>query len=392
MEENIQGGAVKELTGVDMLVAIRKRLKVIICITLVAAILGGALGFALAYSESSYGAVISFNVSPYDGSDSLLYKLQSEWFAEKLLLDKNGLPPRDECTDKAACDKVVESIATLDELREKKIELNRKRSLLPYSLAIIEEEYARRVQAYNNAYSILNMYKSSPSDKVAEDESHKAMIETYQAKLIEAESRMHEYAENEYEPAMADKLQLEKDYIEISRQINDLKKDIADLTEEVVAPWRENQSVKDQIAIIMKSVVYEYEKLGSADVKSTASSEEPHKGYIKVTLKVEKDREYAEFLVGKIKANLAPFVINHVESYGGYAEVNCDLISTVGAVEYMGDGGFLKGIVTYAVILGLAAAALSCGAVIVRLAYTRLIPDSAKKEMTSPKKSKKDQE
>lgn len=382
MEENIQGGAVKELTGVDMLVAIRKRLKVIICITLAAAILGGALGFALTYSESSYGAVISFNVSPYDGSDSLLYKLQSEWFAEKLLLDKNGLPPRDECADKAAYDKAIESIATLDELREKKIELNRKRTLLPYSLAIIEEEYARRVQAYNNAYSILDMYKSSPSDKVAEDEAHKAMIETYQAKLIEAESRMHEYAENEYEPAMADKLQLEKDYAEISRQINDLKKDIADLTEEVVAPWREQQSVKDQIAIIMKSVVYEYEKLGSSDTKSTTSSGEPHKGYIKVTLNVEKDREYAEFLVGKIKTNLAPFVINHVENYGGYAEVSCDLISTVGAVESTGDS-VAKGIVTYAVIVGLAAAALSCVFIVAKLAYDTFIPGDIKSDKKS---------
>lgn len=374
MEENTQVTVAKEMTLFDVFAALRKKVKLIVCVTLVVAIIGGVLGGLMSMLWSSYGAVISFHVSPYDGSDSLLYKLQSESFAERLLLDENGLPPKDEC-DPEDYENAVKAIEALNVARAKKLELSREIGMLPYSLAIIEEEYARLTQAYNNAYNVLSIYTSSPSDKVAEDEAHKAMISLYEQKLKEAEQEREAYAESTYNPAIANKLKLDAEYAQIARDVTDLRDEVKELTEAVLAPWRENEDVKEDISVIMKSVTYEYEKLEASQNGNTSTSkdEEPHKGYVKVTVNVEKDEEFAQFIIDQIKSNMGVYVIDHIESSGGYAKVRCDLISTVGAIEETGDGTIISA-VKFAAIAAIVALVVACCVVIAKVAYEKLVP------------------
>jgi capsular polysaccharide biosynthesis protein len=376
MEQNVQVNDTAEITIFDIFSALRKKLKLIICLTLIAAVIGGALGCVISIFTSSYGAVVSFHVSSFDDSDSLLYNLQSEAFAEKLLLDENGLPPKDQC-DAAAYEEALNAINALNEARKEKYDLRREINMLPYSLSIIEEEYARLSSAYNNAYSVLNIYKSAPSDKVAEDDSHKEMIKIYEQKLIEAEAAKNAYAENVYNPAIENKLILDGEFARVSRKVADLRDEVEKLVEIVVAPWRENKDVKKQVADIMKGVSYEYEKLeASEDNKSTSSTkEEPHKGYIKITVSIERDKEFAKFVVDKVKSNVAPFVINNIEAATGDVKVKCTLISTFGAVKQTGDG-MISGAVRYAMIVAIAVAVVVCGVIILKLMVERMKPDN----------------
>lgn len=391
MEENTQVTVAKEMTLFDVFAALRKKIKLIVRVTLVVAIIGGVLGGLMSMLWSSYGAVISFHVSPYDGSDSLLYKLQSESFAERLLLDENGLPPKDEC-DPEDYENAVKAIEALNVARAKKLELSREIGMLPYSLAIIEEEYERLTQAYNNAYNVLSIYTSSPSDKVAEDEAHKAMISLYEQKLKEAEQEREAYAESTYNPAIANKLKLDAEYAQIARDVTDLRDEVKELTEAVLAPWRENEDVKEDISVIMKSVTYEYEKLEASqkDNTSTSKDEEPHKGYVKVTVNVERDEEFAQFIVDQIKSNMGFYVIDHIESSGGYTKVRCELISTVGAIEETGDGTIISA-VKFAAIAAIVAMVVVCCVVIAKVAYEKLVPaeykSNKKKENVKNKKA-----
>lgn len=391
MEDNTQVTVAKELTLFDVFAALRKKVKLIVCVTLVAAVIGGVLGGVMSMLWSSYGAIISFHVSPYDGSDSLLYKLQSESFAERLLLDENGLPPKDEC-DPEDYENAVKAIEALNVARAKKLELSREIGMLPYSLAIIEEEYERLTQAYNNAYNVLSIYTSSPSDKVAEDEAHKAMISLYEQKLKEAEQEREAYAESTYNPAIANKLKLDAEYAQIARDVTDLRDEVKELTEAVLAPWRENEDVKEDISVIMKSVTYEYEKLEASQKANTSTSkdEEPHKGYVKVTVNVERDEEFAQFIIDQIKSNMGFYVIDHIESSGGYTKVRCELISTVGAIEETGDGTIISA-VKFAAIAAIVALVVVCCVVIAKVAYEKLVPaeykSNKKKENVKNKKA-----
>lgn len=386
MEQNVQVNDTMEITIFDIFSALRKKLKLIICLTLIAAVIGGALGCVLTNFSSTYGAVVSFHVSPFDDSDALLYNLQSEAFAEKLLLDENGLPPKDQC-DPEDYEKALEAINSLNMARKEKYELRREINMLPYSLAIIEEEYARLSSAYNNAYNVLNIYKSAASDKVAEDDSHKEMIAIYEQKLIEAEAAKNAYAESVYNPAIENKLVLDGEFARVARKVADQRDEVEKLVEIVVAPWRENKDVKKQVADIMNGVSYEYEKLESLENnKSTSSTkEEPHKGYIKVTVNIERDKEFAEFVVDKIKSNVAPFVINHIEAATGDVKVKCTLISTFGAIEQTSDG-MIIGAVKYAVIAAIAVAIIVCGVVVLKLVVEKMMPDNDKNKAVAESK------
>lgn len=374
MEQNVQVNDTVEITMFEIFSALRKKLKLIICLTLIAAVIGGALGCVQTMVTSTYGAVVSFHVSPFDGSDSLLYNLQSEAFAEKLLLDENGLPPKDQC-DAEDYQKALDAINSLNEARKEKYELRREMNMLPYSLAIIEKEYERLCNEYNSAYSVLNAYMSAPSDNLTEGDSHKKMIAVCEQKLLEAEMAITAYAESTYNPAQDYKSQLDKEYAEVSMRVWDLREDVEELVETVVAPWRENEDVKSRVAVIMNGVSYEYKKLEvSGDQESAANTnEEPHKGYIKVTVNIERDRDFAELIVDKIKSNLAPFIIGNIEESTGAVDVKCKLISTFGEVQPT-SGGVISGAIKYAAVVAIMVAVVVCGVIVLKLMVEKMKP------------------
>ena len=84
MEQNTK----KEINIVDLWQVFTKNVVLLIVIALVGAIICGAVGGVLAYVNVSYETTLKFSVSPTDDTDALLYNLQSEAFAEKLLLEE----------------------------------------------------------------------------------------------------------------------------------------------------------------------------------------------------------------------------------------------------------------------------------------------------------------
>lgn len=134
----------QEITFKDIYNTLLPKLKVLLVILLIGAVVGGCVGVARTYASITYGTKIEFYVNPKmsdEGSenqsqfgvygaygwhvmDNMTKLLASESFAEKMLLDENGLPIETVLakeTDRAALDaKIAEAKAAITEVENAK--------------------------------------------------------------------------------------------------------------------------------------------------------------------------------------------------------------------------------------------------------------------------------
>lgn len=346
MEQNIK----KEINIVDLWQVFTKNVVLLIVIALVGAIICGAVGGVLAYVNVSYETTLKFSVSPTDDTDALLYNLQSEAFAEKLLLEENGLPEKSECDpeDYAAA---LAAIEAFDAAREQKRALRREYNRL--QITVVEYQMKYYDQEYAKIFEQLSTYKSAPSETIANDESHKAMINKLERELSDIIDERSKFIEETYNPVMLHRADLQEKLNLASYLVNDTRREAEALAEKVLAPWRESEEVQSKIQEIMSSVSYEYAKLETTETTTASKNEEQNKGYIKIYVSVDKDEELAKEIVDGLKRCVGPFVVKHIEEVTSSVQVDCVLISTVSAPTRVGDNVIVKA-ATFAVIGGIA--------------------------------------
>ncbi|MBQ7358282.1 MAG: hypothetical protein IJW65_06070 [Clostridia bacterium] len=346
MEQNTK----KEINIVDLWQVFTKNVVLLIVIALVGAIICGAVGGVLAYVNVSYETTLKFSVSPTDDTDALLYNLQSEAFAEKLLLEENGLPEKSECDpeDYAAA---LAAIEAFNAAREQKRALRREYNRL--QITVVEYQMKYYDQEYAKIFEQLSTYKSAPSETIANDESHKAMINKLESELSDIIDERSKFIEETYNPVMLHRADLQEKLNLASYLVNDTRREAEALTEKVLAPWREREEVQSKIQEIVSSVSYEYAKLETTETTTASKNEEQNKGYIKIYVSVDKDEELAKEIVDGLKRCVGPFVVKHIEEVTSSVQVDCMLISTVSAPTRVGDNVIVKA-ATFAVIGGIA--------------------------------------
>lgn len=331
------------------------KLKLLVIVGLLVALVSGVLGAVLSLFGNSYEAVVKFYVSPNDSSDTLLYNMQSEMYAEELLLDKNGLPPKKECENKADYDAAVAAInayeAKREEKRLKKLELEDFNALAnqkPY-----EENYLRSQEDYERAYLRWSIFKSPQTDALI-DESYFAELAKYEAELNAAKEDL-EIAYAEYSEYIADKTRLQGELDKLSLELNRLVDERNKAVDKVLAPWRQTSDVKEDIALIMSSTTFEYTVLEVPENETSPSSKEGveeirNKGYITITVSVPENKEFATMLVEKIKTNTIGFIEQHIEEKTGTTRVDCRLISPYSSVCEKNSVDMFSGVVKLVII------------------------------------------
>lgn len=348
MEQNVENNAKKELTILDLWKIFRNNIVLLIVIALIGAIAIGALGGCLAYFNKTYSATLNFSVSHSDSTDALLYNLQSESFAEKLLLDENGLPPKEEC-DAKDYEAALAAVKAFDKLREDKKEL--KQEINKLQTSVIEYKKSYYDQEYSKIFGQLSVYKGANSDVIADDEHHKEMIVTLEAQLSQILAERAKFMEEEYNPASIKKREYDEAYSLLSIQVNEARREAEALVEKVVAPWRANEDVKKKMDVIKESVSYEYAKLEASSASDDTTGENQNKGYIKIYVEVQDDEELADYIVESLKSRTGPFVEKHIEKMTNAARVDCKLISTFSSLDEVGDG-LITSVVKFGVIGG----------------------------------------
>lgn len=354
MDQNVNGsnGLVSLM---DLWTLFVSKLKLLVIVGLLVAIASGVLGAVLSLYGNRYEAEVKFYLSPSDTSDTLLYNMQSEIFAERLLLDKNGLPPKKECSNTKDYDAALEVIARYEEKREekrlKKLEIedfNAIHNQTPY-----EQKYLNSKENYEKAYLHWSILAAPQTDAIIDDDYRQRLQES-EAALLSAKSEMEaNYAE--YQAYLAEKTKLQGEYDLLALELKRLTDERNVAVEKVLDPWRKTSDIKEKIAIIMSYTTFEYTVLEvpESDSSSTAKEGEEeirNKGYITIKVSIPENKEFATTLVEKIKTNTIGYIQQHIEEKTGTTKVDCRLISPYSTVCEKRNSDVLTNVVKYVVI------------------------------------------
>ena len=341
-----------ELDLLDLLEILLAKIKLIICVALVAAILGGAFGFAFTLiGNHDFGTRIEFYITPDAPDSQILHLLSSERFAEKLMLDENGLPEGSSGAEyEAALAAKLESKAADAAYAEAK----RASKSAPRELAAIQKTYEEKQKAYDDAYDMLSVYQSA-SDEIAKQPEHIEKMKKYEA-AVEAAKEEKTIAEKDYYAASQKALEATNNLEAAKEAAANARKVADDLAEEILKVWREQSQNKKKISMINESLKYDYIE----DSSSKNSEDNINRQFLVVSISVEKDEQLANKLLDSLCDKLPAYVEENTDTDDSIEETECILISTAAEVEDLGKNSLVKEVIKYALISTIAALAVTC--------------------------------
>lgn len=354
MDQN-NNGSTGLISLMDLWTLFVSKLKLLVIVGLIAAIVSGVLGAVLSLFGNRYEAVVKFYVSPSDSTDTLLYNMQSEIFAEELLLEKNGLPPKSACENKNDYDAAIEVIgryeAKREEKRLKKLEIEDFNA--EANQKIYEEKYLYDKEEYERAYQRWSVLSAPQTDAIIDDEYIK-LIEDSKVDLDKAKAAM-DISYGEYNNYLETKTRLQGEYDKLALEFNRLVDERNAAVEKVLSPWRKNSEVRKDIALIMSSTTFEYTVLEVPESDRDTAAKEGveeirNKGYITITVSVPDDKEFAAMLVDKLKNNTIGFIEEHMLEKTGTTKVDCRLISPYSSICEKNNINMFSNVIKYVVV------------------------------------------
>lgn len=372
-----------QLTFADIIKMFRGKLKIIICVALIAAIIGGAAGVFSTCFFIPAGADIKFYLNPGANTQTLLQHLKSDSFAERLLLNEYGLP--DDPTGLTGYKEAEDAVKEMLSARETVIELDKKLTNFNYAISTepdakdyekitfneIDKRHSELVAQYEKYYALLEVYKSAFSDKVADQPSHIEKTQEYEDAVAKALDELEDYRNNYYYPKTIQKTALIDEFNRARADLKE-KRDTADEKVEIVlAQWRNDPEVQRIVSIIRESVTYKYATIVEDDIiKDSANVNEVEQNtnfsFLEISVNVSNDKEAAQLIVEKIKERTPDFIILNLEKLTGVAEAKCTLISTFAEAKKIGQESVIKNILIFAAIAAAVVVVIACAVIIIK--------------------------
>ncbi len=352
MKDNVQNN--NELDLLDLLKMLLAKLKLIVCVALVAAIIGGVLGAAITLlGKRNFGTQVEFYITPSSPDSHVLHLLSSERFAEKLLLDENGLPKNALGED---YDAALEAKRAYDAANEALAEAKKASKEAPRELAVAQKTYEEKQKAYDDVYNLLSVYKSA-QDEIAKQDGHKEKLEFYEDAVASAKTEK-ESAEKAYYAASQKVLEINHSLEAAKEDATKAKKLSDELSEKVLNEWREQEGNKEKISLINESITYNYIDVeGGTGTNSDAGK---NRQFLVAEISVQKDEDLAKALLANMREMLPAYVEENSNDTEAEEETECILISTAAEVENLAKNSLVKEIIKFALIASVAALAVTC--------------------------------
>ncbi|MBQ4091030.1 MAG: hypothetical protein IJC64_01800 [Clostridia bacterium] len=373
------------LSGVDIVSIILKKWKLIVCLSLILAVVASAGVFVLVKVGTTYGNSVDFYLSRKDSRKVLLPILQSESFAEKLLLDEYGLPEELAGTNNEQYEEAKAAVIAFREARESLKATRKEYGRINLALTtpkdpvtgetitsfeLIEHEYGRLCNIYDAIYSMLSTYKGVDTDSIV-TEGHIQKIAELEERLEIARTERDLYKKHAYDPARLETLACYENYMLETRKTNDLKDEADKLVEEVLIEWRNNEEVQKQIRKITKAMTFGYiipeqtEDELPDDVESGSANQIINFSFLKVSVAVEGDQEFADFIISRLKRTLPSFVELTIDDLASTLDTECNLISTFSSARELNPESTLITLVltfglTFVAVAVIVAIAVAC--------------------------------
>ena len=327
-----QNDNVKEISLLDMLIVLGRKWKMLLCLTLVALLVGGGVGLTTAIlSNQSYGATAEFYIYSDKANKYILSLIQSDSFAEALLMDENGLPAEYKGTDiyKDAV-KAKEAVEQIEEqLKEKEKELLE----FEIPLSNLNKAMTDAQTTYTEIYNHLSMMYSS-----ANAENYKEQIDSYEDKLLKAKEEKDE-AKTAYNEKFFERQDVEQEIKALTEQLEDADKAKDQTYDKVFSKYRTSaKDSSEKVAKVKNAVAYRYAE--ASDVSSQA--------VLYAEIAVPKDEALAKLILEKISEKLPAFIEDNMSE-----EVTCEYISSFSSVEKLEVSNPVKSAVLYGAVSAL---------------------------------------
>ena len=405
MNERTQGR--DEISLTDLLKALLKKWKVLLITLLCGVIVGAGYGAFSTAGVEYYGTKIDFYVNPrldknssaennsqygvYGAyglhiMDNMITLLGSELFAERLTLDKDGLPEEQpgnttlNAKIAAAKDAKLAQEAATEDIEDKEAEIEALNVLLitlrnNQSSALNAQTAAEKAatSAYDRMYTA---WLKQPVSKVVGGETVQkpgrpelgygdgemdALITNSRTCDATFEDAVQAYtaatatlSAKELELSMA-KVAL-TELKKVSVEVDDAEDDAR---EAAIIEWRKTAKYASMMKLLTSSVKYSYYNEGEdQDVKDLALS------FIYVRISVLKNKDFAEWLYDKVTETIPLFVEENMAVPSGYDGTNCRRITRNDEIRRTNEGYTMKTAIKYGMLLGAVAFVIACVVVI----------------------------
>ena len=342
------------ITLADVLRLFKGKLKKIVCIAIVVGVLAACVGVAISYSDDNYSGTVHLYLAPGDTSHLVLNLISSDKFAEVLLLDEYGLPPKAECNEEDY-NAAIEAAKEFYAARQAKIALARENELFAYSFALVEQHYNSLNEEYIRIAELVAIYKSTPNESASMDPGHVEATKKYEAQLDAAAEARNEYRINVRDVEVQKRLDLEKRIAEANRALKDARERYEQLSEKVLAKWRETPEVKTMARAMSDAISCEYVKnLSSDDIDKIKNDEllvdSTNVNLIKISVSSSAGKEFVADVLDRIKAKASDYVELNIEKAQKVSEAECSVLSTFASPTSNADSSLVKNAVIYGAI------------------------------------------
>ena len=369
MNENMNQD--RDLDLFDIIGALVKKWKLILCLTLAVAILAGALGGVLAFtSDDNYGTTVEFYVNSEKTNEYILSLMKSDKFAEAILLDEYGLPKEEKDTPQ-----YNELLAVKKEIEKQKDlikDIMRENELADYEREVsrLETLYKNANAKYTETHDLLSVYKLA--ENVTDEQNHNERIKALEAKL-DKEAAERDKAKADLDAVSEAKYLAEKKLNMAKIELKNLLEDIEEPLDELLEKFRKQESNVEDLKRVKNFVTYEFvkemdstKKEGATDIYSEA--------LLRVNVMVPGDSEFAARITDAIIKKLPEFIEEEVFfdlEYNSDEEMNleCKFISTFSAAEKLDGTSPVKNAILYGAIGGAAVLIITCMGIIISEAF-----------------------
>lgn len=360
MEQNSHSENNSPLSLAETLGMFKGKLKIFVTLILITAVVAAAVSFVWLSINADYGATLTFYLTPDDSSNALLPLLQSESFSETLLLDSNGLPPKDDC-DPDDYNAALTAINEFNSARAERRELKKKLDLLPSEISVITEKHRELTEAYSRVYALLDSYLSLQSDNMINTE-RLSVISELESELASISAELAEYEETVYNPALQKQSEMNDEYAKISKRVSEARKNAEQLTEAVVAPWRNTPAVRKRVKQIQKSVTFEYLKYD--ETKAEYDSANVNDAFLIVTLSLPKNESDAKEIFEALKERTPSYIESNIERIVSSTEPVCKLLTPYSESQNLDKSSLISKVVVITILAVVVMFALICLVVI----------------------------
>lgn len=342
----------QEINLLDMVSAVLKKWRLLICVTLAALVAGGVFGFVMAvFSNNAYGTKAEFFVSSDASNGYILSLMKSDTYAEWLLMDENNLPEEYKGTEiyeeaKQVQDRIFDLEENLiDEAEDALFHYE-------YELSQLSKKVSDAQSEYSEVLALLEMYKKADGEALKQGDAdatknHFEILQQYEEEF-EIKKAVKEEAKAAYNAKLAEQ-QADKNKLNmLNEELSNLKQKRTKLFEKIHVKYVANPDNAEKIEKLKEYITCGFTE-ETADVEKLAS-----KAVIYISIAVPYNEEYAEDILKRVAEKTEDFVeINE-------SSAECEYLNSFTTTERIEVYPYLTTPIKYGIVAAIAALAVTC--------------------------------